>query len=188
MLITVCHVLTSYPQLKLSRLICVYAHILPIPNAPVVGLGGLACGSGGNRWCMKRALMSGAVVLSVLSLIGCGSDGVIESAASDVGNAAGEVTDDAAGVAARNIATQQGEEQFKNAGHELDGPLTCTSEVLQDAGSIKIDCTGTAKSGGAVVLRGTTNELPGASVVMLEGLFVGTVDDVEVFSTETLGG
>jgi hypothetical protein len=137
---------------------------------------------------MKKTLMSGAMMLSVLSLVGCGSDGVVESAVSDVGNAAGEVTDDAAGVAARNIATQQGEEQFKNAGYELDGPLTCTSEVQQDAGSIKIDCTGTAKAGGAAVLTGTTDELPGASVVMLEGLFVGTVDGAEVFNTKTLGG
>jgi predicted small lipoprotein YifL len=137
---------------------------------------------------MKNTLMSGAVALALLALVGCGSDGAVESAVSDVGDAAGEVTDDAAGVAARNIATQQGEEQFKNAGYELDGPLTCTAEVQQDASSIKIDCTGTAKVGGTAVLTGATDELPGASVVMLEGLFVGTVDGAEVFSTKKLGG
>ena len=42
--------------------------------------------------------------------------------------------------------------------------------------------------GGAAVLTGTTNELPGASVVSLNGQFTGTVDGATVFTTQRLGG
>jgi Tfp pilus assembly protein PilV len=58
------------------------------------------------------------------------------------------------------------------------------------AGLAKIDisCTGTTKAGGAAALTGTTNELPGASVVSLNGQFAGTVDGSTVFSTQRLGG
>ena len=89
---------------------------------------------------------------------------------------------------ARNIATQQGEEQFNNAGHELDGPLTCEATVQDGVAQIDISCTGTTKDGGAAALTGTTNEIPGASVVTLDGDFTGTVDGAEVFTTERLGG
>ena len=136
---------------------------------------------------MRHHFVCGAAALSLLSIVGCGSDS-LESAVSEVGDVAGDLTDDAAGVAVRNLATQQGEEQFKNAGHEIKGSLTCTSEIQQDATSIKIDCVGTTTAGGAAALTGATDELPGASVVLLEGLFTGTVDGLEVFSTETLGG
>jgi hypothetical protein len=149
---------------------------------------GLALSLCGNKQAMKKTLLSGAVALSILSLVGCGSDSAVESAVTDLGNAAGEVIDDAAGVAARNFATQQGEEQFKDAGYEIEGSLTCSTVVQQDATSVKIDCAGTTTSGGAAVLTGTTDELPGASIIMLEGLFVGTVDGAEVFSTTKLGG
>ena len=37
-------------------------------------------------------------------------------------------------------------------------------------------------------LTGETAELPGESIVELEGTFTGTVDGGEVFSTEVLGG
>ena len=66
-----------------------------------------------------------------LALAGCSSDDRasiatdLQTAASDVANAAGDVANNAAEALARNIATQQGEEQFKNAGQELDGPLVC---------------------------------------------------------------
>lgn len=141
---------------------------------------------------ITRALLVAAV--AAFGVAGCSSD-TNESIATDlqtavtaVGDAAGDVTDDAAEVLARNIATQQGEEQFNNAGHTLDGPLTCTSSVTDGADSIAIECTGTTQAGGAAVLTGATSEIPGASVVSLEGEFTGTVDGQEVFTTEDLGG
>ena len=144
----------------------------------------------------KRHIFRSVLVVAASALaVGACSDDTqdsistdVESAVSAVGDAAGEATDDAAEVLARNIATQQGEEQFTNAGHPLNGPLTCTAMTTDGADSIAIDCTGTTRAGGAAVLTGTTNEIPGASVVSLEGDFVGTVDGQEVFTTEDLGG
>jgi hypothetical protein len=104
------------------------------------------------------------------------------------GEAAGDLADNAAEALVRNIATQQGEEQFTNAGYALDGPLTCTATVTDGADSIEIACTGTTQDGGAASLAGATDELPGASVVSLSGSFVGTVDGQEVFTTSQLGG
>ena len=97
-------------------------------------------------------------------------------------------SEDAAEVLARNIATQQGEEQFNNAGHELDGPLTCEAAVADGVDEIDISCTGTTQDGGAAELTGHTNEIPGASVVTLDGEFTATVDGEEVFTTQRLGG
>lgn len=111
-----------------------------------------------------------------------------DDAVTAVSSAAEEAGTDAAEAAARNIATQQGEEQFKDAGHELDGPLTCEATATEDASAVDIDCTGTTKDGGAATLTGTTSEMPGASVTMLEGQFSGAVDGTEVFSTQELGG
>jgi hypothetical protein len=112
----------------------------------------------------------------------------LQTAASEVGDALDEATTDAAEALARTIATQQGEEQFKNAGHELATDLTCEATVQDGVSKIDISCTGTTKAGGAAVLTGTTNEIPGASVVTLDGQFTGTVDGQEVFSTQRLGG
>ncbi len=53
---------------------------------------------------------------------------------------------------------------------------------------IDISCTGTTQDGGAAELTGHTNEIPGASVVTLDGEFTGTVDGEEVFTTQRLGG
>ncbi len=103
---------------------------------------------------------------------------------SDVEN----VTNAAAETAARNVATQQGEEQFKNAKHELSGPLACDAKVQTNAAKIDITCTGKTRTGAAATLTGTTNELPGASVVSLDGDFVGKVGDAIAFTTSRLGG
>ncbi len=135
-----------------------------------------------------------AAILTTLTIAGCSEDtqdaveSDLESAATDVGDAVGEAANDAAEVLARNIATQQGEEQFNNAGHELDGPLTCEATIQDGVAKIDISCTGTTKAGGAAALTGTTSEIPGASVVTLDGDFTGTVDGEEVFNTERLGG
>ena len=44
------------------------------------------------------------------------------------------------------------------------------------------------KAGGAATLTGSTNEIPGASVVSLDGQFTGAVDGTTVFTTQRLGG
>lgn len=146
---------------------------------------------------MKRISFLPLAITAAAGLMlvsGCSSDtkASISSDARNVGtdiaNAAGDVKDNAAEVLARNIATQQGEEQFKNAGSELDGPLECTATTDSGASKIDISCTGTAKSGGKAELTGTTSEIPGASATQLEGQFVGMVDGKQVFSTDKLGG
>jgi len=105
-----------------------------------------------------------------------------------VGEAIGETAAAAAELSARNIATQQGEEQFANAGYPLNGPLECTAVVSDGLDTMAIDCNGVTAAGGAAILTGTTDEIPGASVVSLSGSFVGTVDGQEVFNTGQLGG
>jgi hypothetical protein len=143
---------------------------------------------------MKTRLAHAAAVAALLTIASCSEDtqdaveSDLESAATEVGDAVGEAANDAAEVLARNIATQQGEEQFNNAGHELAGPLTCEATIQDGVAQIEISCTGTTQAGGAAVLTGTTNEIPGASVVTLDGDFTGTVDGEEVFTTERLGG
>jgi hypothetical protein len=143
---------------------------------------------------MKIRLIHAVTVVAALAVVGCSSEDRssiatdLQTAATDVANAAGEVADDGAEALARNIATQQGEEQFNNAGQELDGPLTCEATVQDDVSSIDIACNGTTKTGGAAALTGSTNEMPGASVVALDGQFTGTVDGAAVFTTEHLGG
>lgn len=136
----------------------------------------------------------GVIVAGALAITGCTSDTRaslatdLQTAATEIGNAAGQVTDAAAETLARNIATQQGEEQFKNAGQELDGPLVCEAKIESGVAKIDINCTGKTKAGGAATLTGTTNELPGASVVSLNGQFTAVVDGTTVFTTQRLGG
>ena len=143
---------------------------------------------------MKIRLTQGLVIAAALVFTSCSSDTKasietdLRSAATDIANAAGDATNAAAEALARNIATQQGEEQFKNAGKELDGPLTCEAKVQDGVDKIDINCTGKTKDGGVATLTGTTNELPGASVVSLNGDFTGAVDGKTVFNTQRLGG
>jgi Tfp pilus assembly protein PilV len=132
---------------------------------------------------MKSKLTQALLTTAAIAVAGCSS-----STRSSVKSDAQNATNSVAETAARNIATQQGEEQFKNAKHELSGPLTCKAIVGSDAAKLNIDCTGTTKAGAAATLKGTTNELPGASVVSLNGSFVGSVDGAEVFTTQRLGG
>ena len=98
--------------------------------------------------------------------------------------------DDATETVLRNFAALQGAEQFNAAGYEIDDDgLACTAEV-GDGGleSIEVECEGTTVDGGEAVLRGTTSELPGASITELKGNFTATVDGAEVFETDQLGG
>ena len=135
-----------------------------------------------------------AFAVTALVFAGCSSEtrdsieSDVESVVTEVGEAIDDVAKDAAEALARTIATQQGEEQFKNAGHELEGDLKCEAATQDGVDKIDVNCTGTTKAGGAAILTGTTNEIPGAAVVELDGQFVGTVDGAEVFNTESLGG
>ncbi|MEO6126585.1 MAG: hypothetical protein ABIR32_23025 [Ilumatobacteraceae bacterium] len=143
---------------------------------------------------MYKRTIAAVLTVASLAVAGCSSDTRqsiktdVETAVTEVGAAIDNATKDAAEAAARTIATQQGEEQFVNAGHTLDGPLTCEATIADGVTSINISCTGTTKDGKPAALTGTTNELPGASVVSLNGQFSGTVDGTEVFSTQRLGG
>lgn len=143
---------------------------------------------------MKIRIAHGVMVAAALTIAGCNSDDRasiatdLQTAATNIAAAAGDVANNAAEALARNIATQQGEEQFKNAGQELDGPLTCTAKVEAGVAKIDINCTGKTKAGGAATLTGSTNEIPGASVVSLDGQFTGAVDGTSVFTTQRLGG
>jgi predicted small secreted protein len=132
---------------------------------------------------MKIRLVFSVLIAAALVAAGCSSN-TRSSVKSDVENA----TNAAAETVARNVATQQGEEQFKNAQHELSGPLKCTAKVQANAAKIDIACSGSTKDAKVATLRGTTSELPGASVVSLNGTFVGSVDGAEVFTTQRLGG
>lgn len=101
-----------------------------------------------------------------------------------------DLLDDATETAVRNFAALQGAEQLNAAGYGIDGDgLVCTAEV-GDGGleAVDIECTGTTAEGAAVVLRGTTSELPGASITELKGAFTATVGGANVLETEQLGG
>lgn len=143
---------------------------------------------------MRIRFAHGAAVAVLLTIAACSEEAQdavkadVESAVTEAGDAVAEASDDAGEALVRNIATQQGEEQFNNAGHPLDGSLTCEATVQDDLATIAVSCTGTTQAGGAAALTGTTSELPGASVVTLDGAFTGTVDGAEVFTTERLGG
>ena len=132
---------------------------------------------------MKIRFVQAVFIAATLAASGCSSN-TRSSVTSDVEN----TTNAAAETVARNIATQQGEEHFKNAQHELTGPLKCTAKVQNNAAKIDIACSGATKDGKAASLSGTTSELPGVSVVSLNGTFVGKVDGAEAFTTQRLGG
>ena len=111
------------------------------------------------------------------------------TAVSEVDEAVDEAATDAAELVVRNLAAEQGEQQFEDAGFPLDGQgLACEATVGDGLDSVEVTCTGTTEDGGSAQMTGTTDELPGASVTELEGRFTGTVDGTEAFSTDTLGG
>lgn len=143
---------------------------------------------------IQRRISTVLLAAAALAVVGCSDDTQdsigtdLQNVATNVGEVVDEATNDAAEALARNIATQQGEEQFTNAGHALEGPLECTAIIADGVAQIDIGCTGVTQAGGEAVLTGMTSEIPGASVVSLEGEFVGTVDGTEVFATDQLGG
>lgn len=152
--------------------------ILAATGAALVALGLVAC-SDEDRESIESAV-EGAVE---------DAEDAVQTAVSAVEEAVGEAASDAAELAVRNIATQQGEEQFTDAGHALDDAgLDCTATADDGLASVSVTCTGTTEDGGQAELIGSTGELPGASVTELEGQFTGTVDGEEVFSADALGG
>ena len=138
--------------------------------------------------------ISALLITLPLAFAACSSDSRdeleddVETAISEVDEAVDEASRDAAEAAARNIATEQGEEQFNDGDHPIEGKLTCEATVVDGVDAIDISCTGTTEAGGAAALTGRTSEVPGASVVTLDGSFTGTVDGAEVFTTTRLGG
>lgn len=135
----------------------------------------------------SRARLLLAAALS-LTLLGACSDDSVDDAAEDVGDAVDEASNDAIEVAARNIASAQGEDQFSDVGIDVEGDLACEATADEAADAVDISCTATSTDGQDLALDGTTDEIPGASVTELEGTFVGTADGDEVFSVDTLGG
>ncbi len=110
-------------------------------------------------------------------------DTAITEASTFIDEAAREATE----FAARNFVAIQGEEEFGDVGHGLVGGLECEADASDSMTSIEITCVGETDEGGAAQLHGTSDEYPGSSFTELEGEFVGTVDDEEVFRVVTLG-
>lgn len=137
-----------------------------------------------------RASLLLAPALSLALLGACSDDdeGGVDDAAEDVGDAIDETASDAVETAARNLASAQGEDEFSAAGVDVEGDLACEATVKEQEDNVDIGCTGTGTDGEALVLAGTTDEIPGESLTELEGTFVGTADGTEVFTVDTLGG
>jgi hypothetical protein len=148
----------------------------------------------------QRKLLVGVVAVAALGLAACGDDDEtadsiiedVESAARTVVTEAGEAIDeagaDAAEAVVRNLAAQQGAQEFADAGSPLDDDgLTCEATASDGLDSVDVNCTGTTEDGGEAALTGSTDELPGESITEVEGTFTGTVDGSEVFTTDSLG-
>jgi hypothetical protein len=131
----------------------------------------------------RHLLIAPALCLALLGACSDDADDTID----DVGSAADEASNDAVETAARNIAASQGKDEFGDAGVEVDGDLACEANADQAKDAVTVSCTGTSTDGRALELKGTTDEVPGASVTELEGDFAGTADGEEVFSVTTLG-
>jgi len=142
----------------------------------------------------RRTASAFAVVALAASAAACDDDTQdsveeeVESVVTDVVDAIDEVSEDAVELAARNFASQQGSQEFEDAGHPIDGDLICEADATSDLTAVEISCTGTTVDGGDASLSGTSSEFPGVSFDELDGDFVGSVDGTEVFSTERLGG
>src|SRR4051812_37045067 len=107
-----------------------------------------------------------------LALLGACGDDDVDNTAKDVGSAVDESSNDAVEVAARNIASAQGEDEFSAHQIEVEGDLTCEANADEGADAVNISCTGTSTDGKDLTIDGATSEIPGASVTELEGKFV----------------
>ena len=142
---------------------------------------------------LKRFAVATVLLLMATSLGACSKDtrdaltSYARKVGAEVARAAGNAADNVAEVAARNVAAKQGGEEFRKAGHPLKGALGCTANVSDGAVAVSISCSGTTEAGEKADLTGTTDELPGVSVVSLHGDFTGTANGQQVFTTPTLG-
>lgn len=130
---------------------------------------------------------------SVLLAAGCSDDTAdsieddVETVVTEAADAVDDLSEDAVELATRNFVSEQAEEEFDDAGHPIDGELTCTADAASDLTAVEVACSGTTVDGASAELLGTTSELPGVSITELEGDFVGTVDGDEVLQTDRLG-
>ncbi len=106
---------------------------------------------------------------------------------SNAEQAAGDAVNAAAETAVRNVAAQAGRAEFSDAGHPIEGDLTCEATVAGNASQVDVTCNGTTEAGGTALLTGQTSELPGAGVTDIAGTFTGTVNGEEVFTADALG-
>lgn len=149
----------------------------------------------------RRNLLVAVAALSALGLVSCGDDddttadsiiddaeAAVRTVVSEAGQAVDEASAEAAELAVRNLAAEQGEDQFADSGHPIDDDgLTCEAKASDGLDSVDVNCTGTTEDGKEAKLTGKTNELPGESITEVEGTFTGTVAGSEVFSTDKLG-
>jgi hypothetical protein len=149
----------------------------------------------------RRNLLVAVAALGALGLVSCGNDddstadsiiedaeAAVRTAVSEAGQAVDDASADAAELAVRNLAAEQGEDQFADSGHPLDDDgLTCEATASDGLDSVDVNCTGKTEDGEAAKLTGKTDELPGESITEVEGTFTGTVAGSEVFSTDKLG-
>jgi hypothetical protein len=98
-----------------------------------------------------------------------------------------EIVDDAAEVAARNIATEAGREEFENNGVDVLGDLSCVANSEGGGEQLTVRCTGTASNDRELLLEGTVSTDQGDIGDAVRGTFVGSVDGKEVFSEDCFG-
>ncbi|MCI0386327.1 hypothetical protein [Streptomyces sp. CNQ085] len=121
-----------------------------------------------------RALLPAALLCGAFVLSGCGDGGTGE---------------DVSGTLARNSAAEAGELALDQAGHEIDGDLTCADEGTGE--NLKVTCEGTTVEGGEarmVADAGGDPRIETEGGVTLEGFtVVGTVDGEQVFRQDCIG-
>ncbi|MEE1940485.1 hypothetical protein V1L54_13885 [Streptomyces sp. TRM 70361] len=122
---------------------------------------------------LPAALLCGALAFS---LSGCGEEG------SD----GREIT----GSLARNSAAEAGELAFDQAGHEIDGDLTCVDEG--SGTDLTVTCEGTTVDGGDAEMVAEAGDNPEITTddngVRFDGFsVVGRVDGEQVFEQGCIG-
>jgi hypothetical protein len=96
-----------------------------------------------------------------------------------------ELVEDTVELAARNMAREGGEQEFRNEGIEVSGDLDCSATSDAGAQSVSVDCTGTSVDGQDLTLEGELAVADG-EIVDSSG-FVGTADGDRVFEVSCVG-
>lgn len=148
----------------------------------------------GNRRPRWRRFALGAAALSLVVVACDGDDDTVDQVEDEISDIGGNVADaieefgeDSVELAARNLASIHGTDEFADTGYSIDGDLECTADATEDLTAVDISCGGATEDGSVAALTGTTTELPGASLTELEGTFVGLIAGDEVFRTDALG-